>query len=403
MQIKAQPFLGFLLNLLGRGVRSFSLAADGVAITGGARDWLGFDALAAAPTVRDGFLSATVALPLDGLNSIHLRGVKKPEAAVFAQQTAEGWRQFNRRRLLAESGRIDHLLNSLRDLEQPGRYPSACLWTALQEDAAALHRAVLAKLTEDTIGTHEYTHLAPIRRFATDAKAMRGEAITSYVAAELARWKEFFDTVESKPLTPEQRLSVVVDEDATLVLAGAGSGKTSVITAKAAYLIKAGIRTPDEILLLAFARDAAKEMSERIEARCGMPVEARTFHALSYDIIGAVEAKKPALADHASDDMAFLAVIKAILRDLVLAASEVAQMIVGWFAHFFDDPREEWDFKTKHDWYSEVEKLDLRTLQGEKVASFEELQIANWLYRNGIAYEYEPVYEHPLPGAGKRV
>lgn len=190
---------------------------------------------------------------------------------------------------------------------------------------------------------------------------MRGEAITRYVEAELARWKEFFDTVESKPLTPEQRLSVVVDEDATLVLAGAGSGKTSVITAKAAYLIKAGIRTPDEILLLAFARDAAKEMSERIEARCGMPVEARTFHALSYDIIGAVEGKKPALADHASDDMAFLAVIKAILRDLVLATSEVAQMIVGWFAHFFDDPREEWDFKTKHGWYSEVEKLDLRT------------------------------------------
>lgn len=126
-------------------------------------------------------------------------------------------------------------------------------------------------------------------------------------------------------------------------------------------------------------------MSERIEARCGVPVEARTFHALSYDIIGAVEGKKPALADHASDDMALLALIKAILRDLVASATEVAQMIIGWFAHFFDDPRAEWDFKTKHEWYSEVEKLDLRTLHGEKVKSFEELQIANWLYRNGIA------------------
>ncbi|KZX98847.1 hypothetical protein A3747_12710 [Sulfitobacter sp. HI0076] len=68
------------------------------------------------------------------------------------------------------------------------------------------------------------------------------------------------------PLTPEQRLSVAVDEDATLVLAGAGSGKTSVITAKAAYLVKAEIRKPHELRLLAFAKDAATEMSERIEA-----------------------------------------------------------------------------------------------------------------------------------------
>lgn len=125
---------------------------------------------------------------------------------------------------------------------------------------------------------------------------LRSRAVNLYVEAELLRWKDFFDTVEAKPLTPEQRLSVVVDEDATLVLAGAGSGKTSVITAKAAYLVKAGTRAPEDILLLAFARDAAKEMTERIEARCGVPVEARTFHALAYDIIGTVEGKKPALA-----------------------------------------------------------------------------------------------------------
>ena len=86
-----------------------------------------------------------------------------------------------------------------------------------------------------------------------DPRAARQKAIALFVQSELDRWKDFFDTIESKPLTPEQRLSVVVDEDATLVLAGAGSGKTSVITAKAAYLVKAGIRKPDDVLLLAFA------------------------------------------------------------------------------------------------------------------------------------------------------
>ncbi|WP_226937694.1 UvrD-helicase domain-containing protein [Pseudogemmobacter faecipullorum] len=208
--------------------------------------------------------------------------------------------------------------------------------------------------------------------------------------------------MESKPLTPEQRLSIVVDEDATLVLAGAGSGKTSVITAKAAYLLKAGIRPAEQILLLAFAKDAATEMSERIEARCGMPIEARTFHALAYDIIGKVEGSKPALAPHATDDTAFLDLIRDILRDLVSTVRDVARAIVAWFAHFLVPAPEEQDFETKHEWYSAVEKLDLRTLQGEQVKSFEELEIANWLYENGIDYEYEPTYEHSVSTEGRR-
>ncbi|MFO1089945.1 MAG: UvrD-helicase domain-containing protein [Hyphomicrobiales bacterium] len=49
-----------------------------------------------------------------------------------------------------------------------------------------------------------------------------------------------------------------------------------------------------------------------------------------------------------------------------------------------------------------MESHDLRTLQGERVKSYEELQIANWLYRNGIEYEYEPVYEYKIPGTGRR-
>ena len=216
------------------------------------------------------------------------------------------------------------------------------------------------------------------------------------------RRKEFFDRIESKPLTLEQRLSVVVDEDATLVLAGAGSGKTSVITAKAAYLVKAGIRQPEEILLLAFAKNAAEEMSERVEARSGVPIVARTFHAIAYDIIGIVEGSKPALADHATDDMAFTNLIKQILKDLVHQLSEVSTAIIQFFAHFLVEPKTEWDFQTKHDFYTHMETQDLRTLQGERVKSYEELQIANWLYENGVEYEYEPVYEHKIAETGRR-
>lgn len=133
-----------------------------------------------------------------------------------------------------------------------------------------------------------------------------------------------------------------------------------------------------------------------------MPIEARTFHALAYDIIGAVEGSKPALAAHATDDAAFLKLISQILRDLLKKIADVAEAIVNWFTEYMVEQKDEWDYETKHAFYKQAEKLDLRTLQGEIVKSREELSIANWLYRNGIAYEYEPDYEHDVATGGRR-
>ncbi len=131
-------------------------------------------------------------------------------------------------------------------------------------------------------------------------------------------------------------------------------------------------------------------MSERVEARSGVPIVARTFHAIAYDIIGIVEGSKPALADHATDDMAFSNLIKQILKDLVYRLSEVSKAIIQFFAHFLVEPKTEWDFKTKHEFYTHMESQDLRTLQGEKVKSFEELQIANWLYETASTTNTSP-------------
>lgn len=402
MEITQKPLLGLILNPFGSTARGLSLDSGTITARGAKQTSVRFSEIAAAPLLKNGLLSSTITLSLDAGRGITLRGADKGEAAVFAEATEAAWRSFNIAQLEQEAGRITNLLVQIADLHAPRTYPSACKIQPLAIEAQEIHMRLLRKLRPEAIGHAQIARLAAISVFATDPSAARTKAIGSFVDEELIRWKVFFDTVESKPLTPEQRLSIVVDEDATLVLAGAGSGKTSVITAKAAYLLKAGIRTADEILLLAFAKDAAAEMSERIEARCGAPVQARTFHALAYDIIGDVEGSKPALAAHATDDTAFIALIRDILKDLVSAASDIARAIIAWFAHFLVEPKEEQDFQSKHDWYTYVEKLDLRTLQGDQVKSYEELQIANWLYENGIEYEYEPIYEHPLPASGKR-
>lgn len=358
--------------------------------------------LAKAPVPRKGILGTALTLSSGEYDDVTLKGASHFAAREFAEEIKGAWTRFNLAALEKEAARLDMILAGVRALAAPPRYPAACQIAPLLKEARALDASLLSKLNAEAIGAEAVARIAPVREFATDPRRTRANAIAAFVMAELDQWKDFFDTIESKPLTPEQRLSVVVDEDATLVLAGAGSGKTSVISAKAAYLVKAGIRKPEAILLLAFAKNAAEEMSERVEARSGVPIVARTFHAIAYDIIGIVEGSKPALADHATDEMSFTNLIKQILKDLVYRLSEVSRAIIQFFTHFLVEPKTEWDFKTKHDFYTHMEAQDLRTLQGEKVKSYEELQIANWLYENGVDYEYEPVYEHKVSEIGRR-
>ncbi|MTD40489.1 DNA helicase IV [Erwinia sp. CPCC 100877] len=123
----------------------------------------------------------------------------------------------------------------------------------------------------------------------------------------LEQYAEFFEQVESSPLNSSQARAVVNGESALLVLAGAGSGKTSVLVARAGWLLVRGEASADQILLLAFGRDAAREMDERIEQRLHAGAEgitARTFHALALHIIQQGGRKVPRISQLESDSAA---------------------------------------------------------------------------------------------------
>ena len=70
-------------------------------------------------------------------------------------------------------------------------------------------------------------------------------------------------------LNDAQRAAVTYDDGPMLVLAGAGSGKTRVLTYKIAWLMAQGI-SPWSIMALTFTNKAAREMNERIAAITGM-------------------------------------------------------------------------------------------------------------------------------------
>src|SRR6202048_1205471 len=89
-------------------------------------------------------------------------------------------------------------------------------------------------------------------------------------------------------LNPPQREAVMHEEGPRLIFAGAGSGKTRVLTARIAYLIATRRVWPDRLLAVTFTNKAAREMRGRVEGLVGEGAEKMwvgTFHATAVKIL----------------------------------------------------------------------------------------------------------------------
>lgn len=213
-----------------------------------------------------------------------------------------------------------------------------------------------------------------------------------FIGKEVLQYKTLFETIESKPLTEEQRIAIITDEAHTLVVAGAGTGKTSTIIGKAVYLLEKGLANSDEILLLSFNAAVADELERRLKSKLQTCPTVKTYHAFGLHIIAQATGTKLDVCELATDKNKFAQKIRGFINKR-MNDTFFAKIMNEYFLYHLIPYKSDFEFNSLGEYIRYLKQFDFRSMKGDKVKSFEECYIANFLYMNGIEYVYEHPYE----------
>lgn len=193
--------------------------------------------------------------------------------------------------------------------------------------------------------------------------------------------------VEGYDLDGQQLRSIAMDVRNRLVIAGAGTGKTTTIVGLAKHLIMSERVRPDEMLFLSFTNNSVNDLQKRIEAEVGQRTDVTTFHRLGLRIIANAQGMMPKVTRM---DM------NGFVRDEITRRMSDTRYLSLINDYLFRDCRyvaDESDFETNEEYERFILENPLVTIDGRTVKSFGEADIANRLVMLGIDYDYEAPYK----------
>lgn len=241
--------------------------------------------------------------------------------------------------------------------------------------------------------------------------------------------KEYFKNMfkgidDNIVLDDEQIRAILSDEDSALIIAGAGTGKTTTMTAKVKYLVDIKKVDPSKILVMSYTKKATQELEKRILGDFNLPAHITTFHSLGYEYIRNIfKNRKCSVVDFNDREAIFFDYFCEIfknknkLNDILdtfnITVTNMQWVFSKWFLQNYENYNtyEELILEYKKYKINEVKSLpngikgyidywvekrinqeNIITIQGELVKSASEAVIANFLYKNNILYSYEKIY-----------
>jgi DNA helicase-4 len=369
---------------------------------------------------------------IEGMDAPELRGLSHEDAERFINALAHEKSVAEAVLRLDAALKADHdALRSLDDEMEEEMRSSECYLAARDRKRLIARVQQMRGRMDEAHGRTQSPHAAELEVTqkvvdllgrCAQLSALLDKWNEDFVTRELEQWRSFFDNWEERPLTDEQARAAIIFEENTLLVAAAGSGKTSTLVAKVLYALAKGIAEPREILCLAFNRKAADEIGTRIKARmkaitraespidrcikerlgnlAETKIESRTFHSLGVKIIKATGNACPPGVSQSLENK------ERIARAIDLCQEQSPQFKSKWLrlqtwervarpdeAKVKSLSEEEYNDYLRKVWSKAKRDAGIKTLGCRTpVKSFDEVAISNWLYVNGVEFNYEEPY-----------
>ena len=215
-----------------------------------------------------------------------------------------------------------------------------------------------------------------------------------FIERKLIELKDYFDNMyEDIILDKEQRIAILTDEDYNMVIAGAGSGKTTTMAAKVKYLVEKLHIEPKDIILISYTNKAVDELREKLEKfEINSPVY--TFHKFGIDVL------KQATDENLKVLINGYNIISDYFDRVLCNDNKRLKEFLKFFIYYFDIPMFALKFDSLNSYHNYKKRNNYITLKSrlgevtENLKSNEEVMIANFLYLNNIEYDYEKPYNN---------
>lgn len=256
---------------------------------------------------------------------------------------------------------------------------------------------------EDGSTAHLHQAYLDILYFCNNSDSLREAHNKAYLDRQKLRLQQYFATSLSHPLDQQQVDAILTDDDNTLLIAGAGCGKTTTVQGKVHYLLDKKLAEPKEILLLSFAKKNVDDLRERVGQ---LGVTCKTFHSLAYHILKGSGKEAQVIAPQEVEEL-----VMNIHQNLTKDQNYLASFN-DFVLHGLRTIRSENDFSTFADYIQFLKDSDFESIKDQLnkrkyfidgrpahittnvIKNPEHCYIANFLFIHDVPYSYELPYPY---------